>query len=90
MTPVSDSNDAAEDPDRTGPTSVAHLSIDGMHCGSCVELIEETLEEQPGVAKASVDLESTRAVVEYDPSQLDVDEIRAAIAEAGYSATPVS
>ena len=39
-----------------------------MHCGSCVALIEETLTEQAGVARASVDLESARAVVEYDPA----------------------
>ncbi len=73
----------------TGQITVTHLSVDGMHCGSCVALIEETLAERAGVKAASVDLDSARAVVEYVPSQLDVDEIRAAIAEAGYSATPV-
>ena len=46
--------------------------------------------EREGVTAALVDLDSARAVVEYDPSTLDVEEIRAAIAEAGYSATPVS
>ena len=61
-----------------------------MHCGSCVALIEETLNEREGVTAALVDLDSSRAVIEYDPSALDVEEIRAAIAEAGYSATPVS
>jgi hypothetical protein len=29
-------------------------------------------------------------VIEYDPSTLDVEQIQAAITEAGYSATPVS
>ena len=61
-----------------------------MHCGSCVALIEETLNEREGVTAALVDLESARAVIEYDPSTLDVDEIRAAIAEVGYVAAPVS
>ena len=61
-----------------------------MHCGSCVELIEETLLEREGVTAALVELDSARAVIEYDPSALGVREIRAAIAEAGYSATPVS
>jgi len=68
---------------------VAQLSVDGMHCGSCVALIEETLGEQAGVIKASVDLDSALAVVEFDPSLLNVDQIRAAISEAGYAATPV-
>jgi copper chaperone CopZ len=61
-----------------------------MHCGSCVALIEETLNEREGVRAASVDLDSAGAVIEYDPSTLDVEEIRAAIAEAGYSASLVS
>ena len=70
--------------------AVAQLTVEGMHCGSCVALIEETLNEREGVTAALVDLDSARAVIEYDPSTLDVEEIRAAIAEAGYSATPVS
>jgi copper chaperone CopZ len=61
-----------------------------MHCGSCVALIEETLSEREGVKAAAVDLDTGRAVIEYDPSALDVEEIRAAIAEAGYSASLVS
>jgi copper chaperone CopZ len=69
---------------------VAQLTVEGMHCGSCVALIEETLNEREGVTAALVDLDSARAVVEYDPSTLDVEEIRAAIADVGYSATPVS
>jgi copper chaperone CopZ len=70
--------------------AVAQLTVEGMHCGSCVALIEETLNERAGVTAALVDLDSARAVIEYDPSTLDLEEIRAAIAEAGYSATPVS
>jgi P-type Cu+ transporter len=70
--------------------ATARLSVEGMHCGSCVALIEETLNERDGVKAALIDLDSARAVVEYDPSTLAVEDIRAAIAEAGYSATPVS
>jgi copper chaperone CopZ len=60
-----------------------------MHCGSCAALIEETLAEQAGVTSASVDLDTARAIVEYDPAQLEVDDLAAAVAEAGYSAAPV-
>jgi copper chaperone CopZ len=55
-----------------------------------VALIEETLMERAGVTAALVDLDSARAVIEYDPSTLGVEQIRAAIAEAGYSVAPVS
>jgi len=61
-----------------------------MHCGSCVALVEEQLTEQPGVTSASVDLDSARAVVEYDSTVVGPDQLRAVIAEAGYSAAPVS
>lgn len=71
------------------PTTVTELQVEGMHCGSCVALVEETLTEQAGVARASVDLESARAVVEYDPTVIDTDQLRAAVADAGYSAATV-
>ena len=70
--------------------AVAQMTVEGMRYGSCVALIEETLNEREGITAALADLDSARAVIEYDPSTLDVEEIRAAIAEAGYSATPVS
>jgi copper chaperone CopZ len=70
------------------PTTV-ELSIEGMHCGSCVALVEEALTEQSGVAAASVDLDRARAVVGFDPSEIGVEELRAAIEAVGYAATPV-
>jgi len=71
-----------------GPT-IVELSIEGMHCGSCVVLIEEALTEQSGVAAASVDLDRARAVVGFDPSVIGVDELRAAVEAVGYAAAPV-
>jgi copper chaperone CopZ len=81
--PASDQQPAGEG----GAT--AELTVEGMHCGACVALIEESLSEQPGVNAASVDLDSARAVVRYDPDVVGTDDLRAAIAEAGYSATVV-
>ena len=43
----------------------------------------------PGFGRRAVDLDSGRATVDYDPSLLGVDELRATIEEAGYPATPV-
>jgi Cu+-exporting ATPase len=69
--------------------ATAELAVTGMHCGSCVALVEESLTELAGVSEASVDLDSGRAVVRYDPAALGVDDLSATVAEAGYSATPV-
>ncbi len=74
----------------SGPASAsARLQVEGMHCGSCVALIQETLIEQSGVSTASVDLESALALVEYDPALVGPDQLRAAIVDAGYAAALV-
>jgi copper chaperone CopZ len=78
-------NGAAE-PDRS---STAELAVEGMHCSSCVALIEESLVDEDGVLGASVDLDSGRARVTFDPARLGVDRIRSVILEAGYPATPI-
>jgi copper chaperone CopZ len=72
-----------------GDGTTIELTVTGMHCGSCSALIEEELAEHPAVTAASVDLDSARAVVTYDPSRLDADGLCAVVAEVGYSATPV-
>lgn len=76
--------------DRTlGPEAVRQFHISGMHCGSCVALVEETLLETDGIRSASVDLADEKAVVTFDPSVTDVRAIVLAIDEVGYQATPL-
>lgn len=70
--------------------AVAVLAIDGMHCASCVALIEETLVEDLGVAAAEVDLATGRATVTYDPTEHHVADLCDAVAAAGYVAVPAT
>jgi len=70
--------------------TVAVLSVEGMHCGSCVALIEETLVEDLGVEAAEVDLQSGRATVTFDPARHSVDDLCAAVVAAGYEASPLT
>lgn len=72
----------------TGRNDLARavLSVEGMHCGSCSALIEETLVEDLGVASAYVDLEQGRATVTFDPSVHSVQDLCDAVAAAGYRA----
>ena len=61
-----------------------------MHCDACVALIEEALGERArGGARRRSTSTPPRRLVGYDPSVVGVDELRATIEEAGYSATPV-
>lgn len=81
-------NVTTETENTSAPQSVEIL-IEGMHCGSCVALIEETLVEHDGVVAATVDLEAAKATIGFDPDLVEVAALAAAIEEAGYAATPV-
>jgi copper chaperone CopZ len=76
-------------PSASGGVATAEFEVSGMHCGSCVALIEETLLEQAGVASASVDLDAARAVVGFDPQRVGADQLGALITDTGYPAVPV-
>ena len=66
------------------------IKTSGMHCGSCKMLIEMDLDELPGVAKADADLATGVTRVDFDPAEVTVDEIVAAIKGAGYDAEAVA
>jgi copper chaperone CopZ len=73
----------------TGVTiTVAEMQISGMHCGSCVALIEETLGDEPAVAGAQVDLDTGRASVRFDPAVTSLASLCTVVTELGYPASP--
>src|SRR3990170_3680333 len=51
-----------------GPKRV-ELPVFGLTCGKCVQAVEKALRAVPGVKRATVNLSSARAFVEYDPAQ---------------------
>jgi copper chaperone CopZ len=68
-------------------TTVYTFAITGMHCASCGMLIDETLEELPGVTRSTTSLRERRTTVEAEQDQATPEAVIAAIAEAGYTAT---
>jgi copper chaperone CopZ len=74
----------------TSDTASVELAVLGMHCRSCALLIEETLLAEPGVHEATVDLDGARAAVSFGPSMTSVEALCAAVAGAGYQATPLA
>ena len=64
------------------------LEIEGMTCASCAGRVEKALMKVPGVLTASVNLATERATVRALPS-VTAATLRAAVKEAGYSATDV-
>lgn len=71
------------------PASTHVFRIEGMHCGSCSLLIDDTLEDLPGVSRSHTDLKSGQSTVELDTSLTDPRQVIDTITGLGYSAGSV-
>lgn len=60
--------------------------IQGMHCASCVNMIEKALLKTPGVEKASVNLASEKATVDFDETRVNPEILSSAVTSIGYKA----
>ena len=60
------------------------LKITGMTCATCAGTVEKSLSEVPGVVRASVNLATEKATVEYDPSLTSEKALVDAVTNAGY------
>ncbi len=63
-----------------------NLSLFGMHCSSCANIIERALKKVPGVKQANVNFAAEKAAVVFDDSQVTSSTLIAAVAQAGYKA----
>jgi Cu+-exporting ATPase len=68
-------------------TARATLSVKGMTCAACQAFVQRTLEAQPGVRSAAVNLMMENATVDYDPLRVSPQELTRAINATGYEAT---
>jgi Cu+-exporting ATPase len=62
----------------------AEVPVTGMTCGSCVSRVEWALNKQPGVIRASVNLTTQKAFVEFLTDALSLARIHQAIRDTGY------
>ncbi len=67
----------------------AELDVEGMTCASCARRVEAALTKQPGVARASVNLATSRATVAFNPRVVELADLQAGVARAGYALAPV-
>ncbi|MDP3937921.1 MAG: heavy metal translocating P-type ATPase [Deltaproteobacteria bacterium] len=72
------------------PGETITIPVRGMSCASCVAKIEEGLASLPGVLSAAVNFAAERATVEYVPTQVAVEDLRAAIRDLGYEVGEVA
>lgn len=66
------------------PASTMTLPIGGMTCASCVSHVEGALATVPGVTRASVNLATEKATVQYVPELAELADFKQAVVDAGY------
>jgi Cu+-exporting ATPase len=82
-----DSRDAirGSGPGAAAGEAAVTLSVEGMHCSTCVASVEGALSRIDGVKKASVNFMSKEVWVEYDPSLTGPSAFRNSIQKIGFS-----
>ena len=70
-------------------TKNVSLNIGGMTCAACVSHVEKALREVDGVESSAVNLATERATIQYAANLADIEDLRAAVEDAGYSVLSV-
>ncbi|HSW10825.1 MAG TPA: heavy metal translocating P-type ATPase [Bacillota bacterium] len=60
------------------------LSITGMSCAACAQSVQAALLKVAGVRSATVNFATGRAYVHHDPDRAGLDNLKRAVAAAGY------
>jgi P-type Cu+ transporter len=65
------------------------LTLEGLHCASCVPTVEAALLAVPGVRSATVNIATGDAVVTYSRNATQLEEFVRAVKSSGYSVAAV-
>jgi len=68
-------------------SKIINLQIGGMHCQSCVTVLDKALNKVEGIKNASVNLATEKAIVNFDPEKLNEQDIIQAVVKKGFKAT---
>ena len=61
------------------------VEVRGMHCGGCERTVSHAVQAVPGVGSARADFVAEEIEVTFDPGQTDLDAIRRAVRDAGFT-----
>jgi Cu+-exporting ATPase len=61
-----------------------NLTVRGMTCDNCARTVERKLASTPGVTKATVDLKSSVASVDYDTDLVKPEVLADEVRKLGY------
>ncbi|MDO8529208.1 MAG: heavy metal translocating P-type ATPase [bacterium] len=71
------------------PNKRVSLSLFGMHCSSCANIIERSLKKVPGVKQANVNFAAEKASIVFDENTSSAKNLIEAVSKAGYKAEEV-
>jgi len=60
------------------------IPVKGMTCVNCAAAIQKDISKLVGVTSANVNYANEKAVVEFDPTAVDLDRLITSIRESGY------
>lgn len=69
------------------PNATVVLEVKGMTCAACASHVQSALSEVKGVHRASVEYETGKGVVEYDPALVQPEALIQRVDRTGYKAT---
>ncbi|MGH7618188.1 MAG: heavy metal translocating P-type ATPase metal-binding domain-containing protein, partial [Gemmatimonadaceae bacterium] len=72
----------------TGGLAEVDLYLEGVHCGSCVWLVERLPRIVPGVTRAELELRRSLARVVWDPAAVPLSGVARALDSLGYPPHP--
>ena len=70
--------------DGESKTKTMVIPVKGMHCATCALSISKGLFKKDGVSKADVNFATEKAVVEFDPEKISLDDIAEVIRDLEY------
>ena len=73
----------------TSDTRHDSLIVTGMTCSSCVNAVERGVRKLPGIAQADVNFATERLELDFDPGQVSLEDIKAAVTQSGYGVNEV-
>jgi copper chaperone CopZ len=69
----------------TVATRTEIVEVRGMQCGGCERTVTSAVAALPGVDRAEADFVAEEVAVTFDPGRVGLDQIRAAVRDAGFS-----
>ncbi len=60
------------------------FSVEGMSCAACSQAVENTLADTDGISEASVNINTEKATISYNPESIGFVDLEEIVDKSGY------